>query len=906
MRLLVLLLLVATILGVAPPAYAQTPAAPDELRLPVASEPDGSAVEIDVSRYSPSGPGPHPALILTHGFGGSKADVDDQARDFAADGYLVFAYSARGFGRSGGRIHLNDPDFEVADLRTVIDRAAADPVAMLDGPGDPRLGVTGASYGGAIALLGAAADPRIDALAPIATWAELGPALFPNHAVGEPRPGPMQQQWIAGFFGAALAPVPLVDGEPVAPAAGNPACGRFDPQLCRRLLASAETGRPDDALWDELARRSPLTVADRITAPTLLLQGLADSLFGADHADATAQALQRQGVAYAVHWTDGGHDAEASDPDADRAAVALWFAQHLRGEPARVPAFSYPGPRPLGDERADRFAADAYPGLTGGAPMTLPIAAEPQTLANPPGGQPASITRTGVFGRDDTGNPFQAYPLAALPGQSAAFDTDPVTGRHPVVGSPTVRLRVTSSAAEATVFVSLWQVNGATAAQPRRGVAPVRIPVTPGEETEVTVALPAGTWVFEPSSTWRVLVTSTDSAYANATVGRLDQIDVVALDVPGFAATPSALERVVDAELLGVLLALAAAILVLAGWGLAHHRARARLPRRADLERTPVAVENLSKVYPDGHRAVSGVTWRAEPGQVVGLLGPNGAGKTTTLRMALGLITPDSGGVWVLGRPVTPGAAILRNVGALVEGPGFLPHLTGRQNLDAYWAATGRPHAESGMAEAVDVAALGGALDRPVKTYSQGMRQRLGIAQAMLGRPDLLILDEPTNGLDPPQIAALRPILRAYAATGRTVVVSSHLLAEVEQTCTHVVVMDAGRVLVSGPVTDLLESHDTSVLVTAHPVSAEQLAALRATAGVTDLTAEEDNRLVVEADLPRAEVVGAAVAAGLELVEVSGRRHLEELFLSVIGQGREPAGDSTGTLADRLREVRPR
>ncbi|MDQ3526837.1 MAG: ATP-binding cassette domain-containing protein, partial [Actinomycetota bacterium] len=193
----------------------------------------------------------------------------------------------------------------------------------------------------------------------------------------------------------------------------------------------------------------------------------------------------------------------------------------------------------------------------------------------------------------------------------------------------------------------------------------------------------------------------------------------------------------------------------------------------------------------------------AEPGQVVGLLGPNGAGKTTTLRMVMGLIHPDEGSVHVLGERVRPGAPVLRRVGALVEGPGFLPHLTGRDNLRAYWAATGRSMAEAHLDEALDVAALGAAADRQVRAYSHGMKQRLGIAQAMLGLPEVLILDEPTNGLDPPQIAAMRPILARYAAAGRTVVVSSHLLAEVEMTCSHVVVMHAGRVVAAGSVADV-------------------------------------------------------------------------------------------------------
>ena len=230
---------------------------------------------------------------------------------------------------------------------------------------------------------------------------------------------------------------------------------------------------------------------------------------------------------------------------------------------------------------------------------------------------------------------------------------------------------------------------------------------------------------------------------------------------------------------------------------------RAPHPVREDLVDVPLAIEGLVKAYPDGHRAVDDVSWRAERGQVVGLLGPNGAGKTTTLRMVMGLIRPDAGTVHVLGQPVTAGAPVLRRVGALVEGPGFLPHLSGRANLVSYWAATGNPAGEARMDEALEIAALGDAIDRPVKAYSQGMRQRLGIAQAMLGMPEVLILDEPTNGLDPPQIAAMRPMLARYAEGGRTVVVSSHLLAEVEMTCSHVVVMHAGRVLAAGSVDEL-------------------------------------------------------------------------------------------------------
>ncbi|MFD2350283.1 ABC transporter ATP-binding protein [Nonomuraea ferruginea] len=176
------------------------------------------------------------------------------------------------------------------------------------------------------------------------------------------------------------------------------------------------------------------------------------------------------------------------------------------------------------------------------------------------------------------------------------------------------------------------------------------------------------------------------------------------------------------------------------------------------------------------------------------------------MRMMMGLIRPDGGGVRIFGEPVTPGAPVLSRLGSFVEGPGFLPHLSGRDNLELYWAATGRPAADARFDEALEIAGLGKALERAVRTYSQGMRQRLAIAQAMLGLPDLLVLDEPTNGLDPPQIREMREVLKRYARDGRTVIVSSHLLAEVEQTCSHVVVMHRGKLVTTGPVSVLLST----------------------------------------------------------------------------------------------------
>jgi ABC-2 type transport system ATP-binding protein len=224
---------------------------------------------------------------------------------------------------------------------------------------------------------------------------------------------------------------------------------------------------------------------------------------------------------------------------------------------------------------------------------------------------------------------------------------------------------------------------------------------------------------------------------------------------------------------------------------------------RSELADSPLVIEGLVKQYSGGVRAVAGVDVTVPRGVVLGLLGPNGAGKTTTMRMALGLIRPTEGSVFIFGERVTPGAAVLSRLGAFVEGPGFLPHLSGRENLELYWRASGRS-GDMHLDHVLEIAGLGASIDRKARTYSQGMKQRLGIAQAMLGLPDILLLDEPTNGLDPPQIREMRQILRGYATHGRTVILSSHLLSEVEQTCTDVVVMHRGIVAVAGTVEQLL------------------------------------------------------------------------------------------------------
>ncbi len=909
-------------------APAADPIAPEASTVTVGPEPDGTAVRLDVSVW-PQSSGRHPVVLLAHGFGGTKDSMTSQANELHDRGYVVIAWSARGHGQSGGRIHLNDPAYEIADARALLDLAAKRSDVELDGPDDPRAGVMGASYGGALGLMLAGADRRVDGVVSAITWNDLADAFFPQAAVTTPATtaagrspidvaGPFKQVWATNFFLSALR-------GGVGAGTGADRCGRFDPTICRLFVQASETGTAPPQLTTLLRAHSPKPTMNAVTAPTFLVQGIGDSLFGLDQADATAAALAATGTPYAVRWSDGGHDAASTHEAEEVEASYTWLDHYVRDESPRgaesalpTAAFTYGTRAGRPGQPSTLHTLTAYPGLSGAALQTreLPLTTSSGVLLHPPGGQPASLIA--VPGLAALGLNLSTYQIAALPGQSTALDTQPTAEAATVVGSPTMRVTVTSDTADVTLFASVWRVTGGSVTLTNPLVAPVRLAVTPGRPTPVAISLPAATYDLPAGTRWRVLLTSTESTYSNSRTPsaiRISGASALTLPVAAGAEVGGAVAGGVDTETLLATSALALLLLAaLAGW-VVRRRRRRHLPARPDLADVPLVVEGLVKTYADGHRAVDDVSWRAEKGQVVGLLGPNGAGKTTTMRMVMGLISSDAGSVHVLGEPVSAGSRVLGRVGALIEGPGFLPHLTGRQNLEAYWSATGRATEDAHFAEALDVAALGGAVDRPVKSYSHGMKQRLGIAQAMLGLPELLILDEPTNGLDPPQIAAMRPILRRYAETGRTVVVSSHLLAEVEMTCTHVVVMHAGRVVTQGPVAELVDSDDTTILDLPehvdHDVINAGVHALEAADGVTEVRVDTPTRIVVVADRGRAEVVAAAVTAGLPVVGVSSRRHLEEVFLGVIssasaaGAASEP-GDEGASLVERLRQVRAR
>ncbi|HEY7222646.1 MAG TPA: ABC transporter ATP-binding protein [Micromonosporaceae bacterium] len=294
-----------------------------------------------------------------------------------------------------------------------------------------------------------------------------------------------------------------------------------------------------------------------------------------------------------------------------------------------------------------------------------------------------------------------------------------------------------------------------------------------------------------------------------------------------------------------------------------------------------VVTDGLTKRY--GVRlAVDGVSLAVRRGEVFGFLGPNGAGKTTTLRMLLGLVRPTDGTASVLGEP--PGSpAALRRVGSLVEGPGFYPYLSGRENLRVLASYTGL--GEAAVAQALERVELTARAGDRYRTYSLGMKQRLGVAAALLGRPELLILDEPTNGLDPAGMADMRQLLRALASDGQTVLLSSHLLGEVEQICDRVGVIAGGRLRASGTVAELRGG--ASLVLRVSPLPAALPIAERLFGGAAVSTVDDCLSLAVEPSRA-SQVVQAMVEARVAVHEVRPvHRSLEEIFFALSGEGQE-------------------
>ncbi|MEW9529311.1 ABC transporter ATP-binding protein [Microbispora sp. NPDC049125] len=306
------------------------------------------------------------------------------------------------------------------------------------------------------------------------------------------------------------------------------------------------------------------------------------------------------------------------------------------------------------------------------------------------------------------------------------------------------------------------------------------------------------------------------------------------------------------------------------------------------LDGMAIATSGLTKRFKGGQVAVDGVDLAVPRGSVFGFLGPNGSGKTTTIRMLLGLVAPSAGAWSLLGEPMPAGLrSALPRVGALVEGPAFYPYLSGKANLlryDAADPAADRRTTRSRIAEALDRVGLSAAARKRYRAYSLGMRQRLAIAAALLSPRELLVLDEPTNGLDPQGTREVRGLIKEIAAGDTTVFVSSHLLTEVEQMCTHLGVMRAGRLVAQGPIAGLRAGGGALLRVeTPEPAAA---AAVLTAAGLAGVQAEGEVVTAEPGDLAPERacallVHGGVAVRGFALVRPS----LEELFVGLTGEG---------------------
>jgi ABC-2 type transport system ATP-binding protein len=751
-------------------------------------------VLIDTSLFLPEVM-PAPAILLAHGFGSSKEAVKESAQYYRDNGYVVLTWTARGFGKSSGQISMNAAQGEIADIKELIFYLVTRKEVKKESSANPIVGIVGASYGGAAALLSAAADKRIDAAIADITWNNLNQALFPQSSKDLSEPGPFKKVWTGTFFSLATLQNAAL-GE----------CGALAAQWCAAYKSAVINERPSAQEITLLNSVSPSAVLSEISAPTLVSQGQSDSLFPLNESLKTFTALKKNNSAVSLIWHGGGHDGGTNEDEYLRVQYLNWFDKYLNGKDISIPTFQFTktnGSISLQDSTVipknffsttapDQATINSIDLLPKPALMAHPIGGIPSAISSLPGiGSAGSVAATVVSG-------ISGFSPAFLPGQSGFLESAKLQKAVSIVGPSRIKVRITSSSGEATLFFSLLSKSASGAiTQPNGVVAPIKISGIPAGGREITVELPSVILDAAVGDSLAVGISTTDQGYelpktpSLYSITALSPLEYSVMDVVSVTGS-GAIWLWPSLALLTLIVAFAFTYL--------------RRPRHSESQRDEdflVQVENLSKVYKDGYKAVENLSFTVSRGQVVGLLGPNGAGKTTTLRMMMGLIFPTEGAIYMDGKAVYPGSPALANLGSFVEGPGFLPHLTGRENLDLYWRSIGRT-GEKYLDEVLTITKLGTALDKKVRSYSQGMRQRLAIAQAMMGMPDLLVLDEPTNGLDPQQIAEMRVVLKEYAKTGRTVIVSSHLLAEVQQTCSHVVLMHRGHLIAFGPMKKIL------------------------------------------------------------------------------------------------------
>lgn len=775
----------------------------------IESKVSGADVMLDTTMYLPKTL-PAPAVLIAHGFGGNKDSERDLAEQLARNGYVAFTYSARGFGNSTGLITMNAPDKEIADASKLVDYLSSRKEVAKDKTGSAIIGVTGGSYGGALSLMLAATDDRIKAVSADITWANLNQALFPQNAFGNNGnpvgAGPFKKIWAGTFFSFTALQNSYL-GQ----------CGNFAEEWCAAFQSAVTNGVPDSAQIKLMDESSPEKYLANLKAPTLLMQGEEDSLFPLIESLRNAAAISKSSAAdkVAMIWHSGGHDGGNSETERLNQATIDWFDKYLKGQSINFPRFQVTdatGTLSVSDSTAIATILQSKSLPTEGklekisvnenmGPFFSPIGGVPAALSSLPGlGSAGALASSALASLSAGGTGFGTLSPALLPGQSATFASAPIKGAVNIVGSSKIKVRVTSSTNDATLFFSLMAESRSGALRLPGGiVAPVKLTNIPKSGIDAEIHLPAAFIKLAPGEKIVLAVSATDQGYALPNDGRFYTVTPISkLEYPTIPLSSVTTSSQYVFWPIMALLTLILAIFYI----------RFRRPKiSADViasDKNLIQISNLSKVYGDGYRAVDDLSFNVGRGQVLGLLGPNGAGKTTTLRMLMGLIMPTDGGIWIDGHPVFPGSSALSKLGSFVEGPGFLPHMTGRENLDLYWRAIGRD-VDPKLEEVIKITKLGSALDKKVRSYSQGMRQRLAIAQAMMGLPEILVLDEPTNGLDPQQIAEMRSVLKSYAKGGRTVIISSHLLAEVQQTCSHVVLMHRGKLVATGTLKKILK-----------------------------------------------------------------------------------------------------
>ncbi|MER5557844.1 CocE/NonD family hydrolase [Streptomyces sp. NPDC048491] len=509
----------------------------------------GRSCAVDADLYRPAGVDrahPAPAVLTTNGFGGNKADgsTAGTAKAFAARGYVALAYSGLGFGKSGCPISLDDPEIDGRAASRLIDflagtRAADDGTRVdyvtRDRPGDPRVGMIGGSYGGAIQMATAAVDHRVDALVPMITWNDLSYALDPNNVADRKVPGAFKWQWTNGFY-------LMGESQPITPANLDPSrwgtlgCVHFVSDACKTiglLNSGSYPAAPTAAMLRYARSVSPVSYLDRVEAPTLLIQGQTDSLFNLNEATATYKALKDNGTTTKMIWQSWGHSGGQAPGELDLSQgnletsytgqrILAWFDRYLRKQrhTDTGPAFAYYRDWQSGYGEASKvppLSQKVY--LSGDGKLVdnrAKVARGSRTYTNslvPTSHSESSLA--GMIGLPDPA-PYDT------PGTYLGWDTDPLKAPVDLVGSAKATLKVSSPAARATqnlgdaadklvLFAKLYDVApDGTKTLVRRLVAPVRVPdVT----KPFTVALPGIAHRYEAGHRIEFAIAASDDAY---------------------------------------------------------------------------------------------------------------------------------------------------------------------------------------------------------------------------------------------------------------------------------------------------------------------------------------------------------------------------------------------------------